>query len=83
MYRLSVEASDRGTATVTWQIDTHRKECRRYVLRELSHQFRVGTSEDALEVLMSWEQGSVAPAPRHVHEGAIATSVDAALKVPG
>jgi tryptophan synthase alpha subunit len=54
IYRLSVQTSDGHKATVTWQIDTHRTECRRYVLREISHQFRVDSPAEALEVLTSW-----------------------------
>jgi DTW domain-containing protein YfiP len=54
LYRLRVQSSDGHLCTVTWQIDTHRAECRKYVLRELSHQFRVETPEAALEVLDSW-----------------------------
>lgn len=54
IYRLAVQTSDGQRATVTWQIDTHRAECRPYVLRELSHQFRVDTPAEALEVLMTW-----------------------------
>jgi hypothetical protein len=54
LYRLQVESSDGHRCTVTWQIDTHRVECRRYVLRELSHQFRVSSPEEALAVVTSW-----------------------------
>lgn len=54
MYRLAVQTKDGQRATVTWQIDTHRVECRPYVLRELSHQFRVDSPEAALEVMMTW-----------------------------
>jgi hypothetical protein len=54
MYALSVTSSDGHPMTVTWQIDTHLKECRRYVLREISHQFRVDSPEDALEALLTW-----------------------------
>lgn len=54
MYRLQVKTSDGQTATVTWQIDTHRVECRKYVLRDISQRLRVDSPEMALEVLTSW-----------------------------
>jgi hypothetical protein len=34
----------------------HRAECRPYVLREISHQFRLETSAKALEALTTWSQ---------------------------
>ena len=54
IYAISVASSDGHDVTVTWQLDTHLKECRRYVLREISHQFRVASPEEALEVLTTW-----------------------------
>jgi len=56
LYRLSVTTSDGHQATVTWQIDTHRVECRRYVLREVSHQLHVSSPAAALEVLTTWSK---------------------------
>lgn len=55
MYRLSVTTSDGERATVTWQIDTHRADCRPYVLREISR-FRVETPAAALEMLTTWSK---------------------------
>lgn len=54
LYRLSVVTTDGQRATVTWQIDTHQKECKKYVLRQLSHQFRVADPEAALDVVINW-----------------------------
>lgn len=54
MYSIAVRSSDGHLVTVTWQIDTHRKECRPYVLRVVSQQLRVDTPEQALEILATW-----------------------------
>lgn len=59
IYRLSVTSSDGEKVTVTWQIDTHRPECRKYVLREISHQFRVDTPEEALTALTTWSKSQL------------------------
>ncbi len=56
LYSIKVTTSDGKTATVSWEVDTHRAEALPYVLRNIAAQLRLASSDDVLEVLATWTQ---------------------------
>lgn len=54
LYSVKVRTRDRKTATVSWEVDTHRYEALPYVLRDISVQLRIDGPDRALEVLQTW-----------------------------